>query len=179
MEMFNSIWVDIPNYPNYKASPEGNFLSLNYRNTGKAKVLKQGDSRGYNTITLYKNKKPLTMRSHRLIAKIFCKSASDLLEVNHINGNKKDNNYLNLEWCTSSENQIHSYKILKNKGVKGSMHGQAKLKESQVKKIYSLIQGKTPYSTIAKTFSVSTATICNIKKGLVWGHITGAKTNDN
>ena len=35
-------------------------------------------------------------------------------EVNHIDGNKKNNTIMNLEWCTSSENTIHAI----NNGLK-------------------------------------------------------------
>ena len=36
-------------------------------------------------------------------------------EINHIDGNKQNNHYSNLEWCTSAENKQHAVRI----GLKG------------------------------------------------------------
>lgn len=41
---------------------------------------------------------------HRLVAKYFCTGYKKGLVVNHIDGDRLNNNYLNLEWCTSSYN---------------------------------------------------------------------------
>ncbi len=38
---------------------------------------------------------------------------AELYEVNHIDGDRSNYNLDNLEWCTSSENQIHKYRVLK------------------------------------------------------------------
>lgn len=172
--MADSIFVSIPDYPNYMVSPEGNFLSLNYHSTGKPKLLKTGRSRGYSTITLYRDKVALTMQAHKIVATIFCsKPSTHRTEVNHKDGNKLNNHFSNLEWVTSRENQLHAYNVLKVNKVRGNKHGIAKLKEKDIPKILRMIEEKIPYPMIAKKYKVSTATICNINKGLVWGHISG------
>ena len=48
---------------------------------------------------------------HRFIAEYFLPKVKGKEFVNHKNGNKLDNRLSNLEWCTKSENAIHSYKI--------------------------------------------------------------------
>ena len=48
-------------------------------------------------------------RVHRLVAWEFCLDNRDInLDVNHIDGNKQNNHYTNLEWCNRSKNNIHA-----------------------------------------------------------------------
>ena len=73
---------------------------------------------GYYKVTL-KNDfgKRKTFSVHRLVAFLYINNFSNKkTEVNHIDGNKKNNDYLNLEWCTHSQNIKHAWdnKLLKN-----------------------------------------------------------------
>lgn len=46
---------------------------------------------------------------HRIIAFCFNDNPRGCKEVNHKDGNKKNNNASNLEWCTRSENNRHAF----------------------------------------------------------------------
>ena len=50
----------------------------------------------------------------------FNNTTDSSLQINHIDGNKKNNKLENLEWCTASYNTIHSYinNLNKTKGFK-------------------------------------------------------------
>jgi len=65
-------------------------------------------SRGYMVVRLYKNGVPKNFTVHRLVAKAFLPK-SEKPEVNHIDGNKQNNYYKNLEWATSQENNKHAF----------------------------------------------------------------------
>ena len=52
---------------------------------------------------------------HRLVALNWIGNLENKKEVNHINGDKENNNIDNLEWVTPSENQLHRHTIGKNK----------------------------------------------------------------
>lgn len=51
---------------------------------------------------------------HRIVAQSFIPNPNHFPEVNHIDGNKQNNSISNLEWVSSSQNQIHSRYILNN-----------------------------------------------------------------
>ena len=53
---------------------------------------------------------------HRLVAQAFIPNFHNLPEVNHIDGNKRNNEVKNLEWCTRQQNNKHMFEI----GIKTS-----------------------------------------------------------
>lgn len=88
-------------------------------NTATNKFIK-GDinSSGYERICVYKGNKKLRKFRHRLVAEYFIPNPENKEFVNHIDGNKSNNNVSNLEWCTQSENEKHEFKELKYMPVK-------------------------------------------------------------
>ena len=76
----------------------------------RGKLLKQAiDHSGYSFVMISKNGKIKNHRIHRLVMDSFSPEGKKR-EVNHIDGDKTNNALSNLEWVTSSENKIHSYK---------------------------------------------------------------------
>lgn len=95
----------IKSLPRWKHIPNGGkFLS-------KEKILKLIKMyRGYTVVQLSNMDFSKSHFSHILTAKTFCDNPNGCGFVNHDNGNKEDNYYKNLIWCTRSENMIHAFK---------------------------------------------------------------------
>ena len=80
----------------------------------KNMVMKQHISKdGYKSIGLILNGKTTEHRVHRIVACAFVKNPKNKPFINHIDGNKTNNNYNNLEWCSQKENVFHSINTLK------------------------------------------------------------------
>lgn len=77
------------------------------------KFLKQEHSKGYKRVTLSINGKTKRFQVHRLVAMYFIENRLNKPCVNHIDGDKENNELNNLEWCTYSENENHSYNSLR------------------------------------------------------------------
>lgn len=89
----------------YEVTDEGDVFS----NVGtRKKMVGKVTKGGYHMVVLNVNGKKLYPLVHRLIANAFVPNPDNLLEVNHIDGNKLNNSVTNLEWCNSSHNQIHA-----------------------------------------------------------------------
>ena len=71
-------------------------------------ILSQSIQQDYKFVTLNINGKQKRMRVHRLVAETFIDNSENKPYVNHINGNRGDNNVENLEWVTPSENTQHA-----------------------------------------------------------------------
>lgn len=73
------------------------------------KLMKQRTNEwGYFDIGLSKNNKQSRYKVHRLVAQAFIPNPQNKEQVNHIDGNKKNNAVWNLEWSTPQENTQHS-----------------------------------------------------------------------
>lgn len=110
------VWKDIQNYEGlYQVSNLGSVKSFYY---GKEKILRPGKTHyGYLEVNLRMNNTSSMKKVHRLVCEAFLSNPENKTQVNHINGIKTDNRLDNLEWCTNSENQKHSFSILGRKSV--------------------------------------------------------------
>lgn len=94
------------------------------------------------------------------------------LQVNHIDGNKHNNNLSNLEWVTSHENILHAVKIgLRNdKGECNYFHVLTEKKALEIKSLYST--GKYTQKQLGKMFGVQEETAGRIIRGKAWKHLS-------
>ena len=101
-------------FEDYKITEDGFIVSYKGK---EPKLLKlQEDRDGYYKVDLHFKGKHKKYFVHRLVAMQYLPNPENKPEVNHINGNKKDNRVSNLEWVTGSENAKHAvYKNLYNK----------------------------------------------------------------
>lgn len=122
------IWKDIKGYEgNYQCSNLGRVRSLDRyvkEHTGKEQfrhgqiiAFRMNPSNGYYQFGLNKDGKRKIVYAHIIIASTFIDNpdSQNLKYVNHKDGNKLNNKIENLEWCTASENNIHSYRELNRK----------------------------------------------------------------
>lgn len=85
----------------YKVLKNGNLKELSQRGIGRGKR--------YLCVSLSIGGKQQTFYVHRLVAEAFLPNPEKFPQVNHIDGNPRNNNVENLEWCTASHNIHHAY----------------------------------------------------------------------
>jgi len=112
----SEIWKPIKDYENeYMISNLGRV----------AKILKPNDDgKGYLKIGLSKKgNKYKTPRIHQLIAQAFIPNKNNYSIINHKDGNKRNNNISNLEWCTQQHNIKEAYRLGFKKGISAEHKG--------------------------------------------------------
>ena len=93
----------INNYDNYMIDENGNVFNILTNQYLKGSI---GEN-GYKYYRLSKNNKKKMFYAHRLVAEYYIDNPNKLPIVNHIDGNKLNNNINNLEWVSYSENTKH------------------------------------------------------------------------
>lgn len=109
---------------------------------------------------------------HRLVAENYIPNPENKPTVNHIDGNKLNNNVSNLEWATVSENVQHSFDTGLKKQHKGSKNPASKLNEVQVAEIKKLLREGKTLTYIADIYGVCFQLISSIKNNKIWTQIS-------
>lgn len=122
-------------------------------NNRELKSTPDSNRKGYvRNSLLLKNKTHKSMARHRLV--MICYEYREdykQLQVNHKDGNKSNNCYDNLEWCTNQENRIHACNNNLCARLNGEENPAHKLTEKEVLLIIKLLlEKKMSYSQIAK-----------------------------
>ena len=122
--MINEIWKPVPGFEDrYGVSNFGRVKSIKrVCKTEKGvrivpeKILNGSlDTYGYLFVVLSKDGKHKNYLIHKLVMSAFTCNPENKPQINHLDGNKLNNNLTNLEWSTAKENINHKFKVLKYK----------------------------------------------------------------
>lgn len=163
----------VPNKNNFYFFPDDNRLAASrvgeILNVKTGKYLKPifNKSNRATIIITSPGIKPKAYKYSRILARTFIGRPKRLvnikfkkLEVNHKDGNTRNNKIDNLEWVTSKENILHSNRILGNRT------------NTKAVLVKSLINGNTnKFNTLAEC-----AEYFNINKATLWKHLTSGNS---
>lgn len=154
------IWKYINGYEGlYEISNKGRVRNA------EGRILKaRTQNKGYFYVTLHSNHKERKFTIHRLVAEAFIPKINGFNQVNHINGNKKDNSVENLEWCNQRLNYNHG--MQKFLYSHNENHYFAKLTNEQVRTIPILFKIGFTRTTISRILNVNVSSIEAIEKGI-------------
>ena len=173
------VWKPVKGYEGfYEVSNMGNVKALQRtvnsgkcHRTWKEHFIRFGvDANGYFRTNLAKYGVNKTVKVHRVVAEAFVPNPLNLPEVNHIDGNKQNNNVENLEWCSRSENIKHAVGI-GLKRLDGEFNPSHKLTAEEIEFIReNYIPRHWEFGTVAlgKRFKVHRKTISRVINNQSW-----------
>ena len=157
-------------------------------NNGKVKTIKISDSKeffpkpinritceydkqGYLVIGVRINGQTKSKYLHRLVIENFGTKTGDKsgYEVNHIDGDKHNNNIENLEWVTRSANVKEAYRLnlikkSDNKGVKNPNYGKTKYSTDLIDFAIQLIKNGNSIASAARMSGINGKNLWRYKK---------------
>lgn len=149
--------------PKYEVSTFGNVRNIL---TGK-EIKKSNQYKGYLVVNLRTSTGNRNISVHRLVLLTF-RPIDDTMQVNHIDGNKKNNMVENLEWCTPKQNTQHALKTGLH-DLYGEKCYASKLTTAQAIEIKS--DTLLTYRELGKKYGIDPKAAWFIKNGKTWKHI--------
>lgn len=104
----HEVWKPVKGLEKYEVSSRGCIKNITNGSILSGSI----NNKGYRRFDLCIGGKRNVKSGHRMVADAFLSKAPGKHYVNHIDGDKCNNNVANLEWCTHKENMIHAYSIL-------------------------------------------------------------------
>jgi hypothetical protein len=169
------IWKDIEEYEGlYQVSNLGRVKSIEKRfsscgkpkKIAREKILKERETeKGYVSVMLCRSCNKKQYRIHRLVAQAFIKNTGNKPFINHLDGNRKNNNSDNIEWVTHKENMQYSFFVRGRSDQRNISLVLAK----RIKKLFA--EGKTVKEVNTIFPNLSYSLLRYIKVGYTWKHI--------
>jgi len=157
--MKKEVFKQIPlvGYDNFRISNRGRLLNIV---TGNMATLRH-DKDGYNVTTIHVNGETKQVKLHRLVGYAFIPNPHNKPQINHKDGIKDNNYYLNIEWCTPKENTDHA--TLHNLRAVEERHPKAKLDRHSVLLIREALRRGDTVKSICEDFAIGKTAINSIK----------------
>ena len=152
----------------YLVDERGVVYTIKRRGTSGGIVAQRLNSTGYWRVDLQKGKTKRSVFVHRLVAEAFIPKKEGCDYVNHKDGNKRNNNVSNLEWCTRSENVRHAYAtgLMHGPTVSGEKHHNSKLTDEEAIEIYKLCEQGISGLKVAAMYGVNKKAVYQIHNGV-------------
>ena len=159
----------------YDVREDGTIWWLEGRNAGKqvkahANVGRPQNPR-YMVNMKLKSGKFKTFWLHRVIAHVYIPNPENKPEINHIDGNPKNNEVSNLEWNTHKENCEHAQRTGLFVQQRGEKHPSCRLTEQDVEDIRHFRGWGISYPKLGELYGVSTQSVYAIVKRKSWAHV--------
>lgn len=138
--------------------------------TRPGKALKPSNHNGYAQVGLRSMGRRATVAVHLLVARAFLGPAPDGHEVDHVDGNKANNRFSNLEYLPPLENTRRAFAL----GLVpiGAARSTAKLTEDVVRAIRVKLAAGESANRIARISGCSAKTVTQILHGRNWRHVS-------
>jgi hypothetical protein len=124
------------------------------------------DRRGYENFSLWGDDgERKTMRGHQLLAKLRIPNPNNCVQVDHIDGNKRNNNISNLEWVSNLENA--------HRAMDKGLWKHTVLKEEHARAICELLEnGHYTQTQIAKDLRIPRSVVANVAMRRCWTYLS-------
>ena len=162
----------------YKVSNKGNVICRSEKNPQWRAISTNPNNHGYCTCVIRvddEKVEKVNVAVHRLVAEKFLHKPKDHKKrwVNHIDGDKSNPDFSNLEWATRSDNAQHA--LTTGLLAVGERSGHAKMNDKDVHLICEYLESGLSPSQIEKLIDlphISKKNISKIRSGSRWTHIS-------